>query len=739
MAKNERFRGPGRTIRGRSAALLAIALALTAGAPTLIGAGGAVASAPGVPPLGPSVAGAATWPVAFVESGLANATLWDVVVVDNASSGSAWNVSALAPSPISLDLASAQYSYTVYGPPGETASPNPGSFGVVGASVTIAIAFTNRSTTYPVDFVEAGLPSGTAWSVDLAGQLSSTLSSTAAGTLTVSEPNGSYAFTVPSVGRYAPSPASGSLLVAGAALSVAITFAPSIPAYNVTFQETGLTAGASWSVDLGGGPPASTTGTSLGFVETDGTYLFNVSAPTGFACNPTYGTLVVAGASVVLPLVFTATGPATLPYAVVFTESNLTNGTMWSVALTQGVYAAQSSTGTSITFSLANGTYAYSVSAVNVPGPNATGFVAVPNNGTITVAGASLTIAIAFRALPPITVTGSAGLYAVTFIEIGLPAFTLWGLTFAPTSHAIAPSLSQNTTSANLLFWLANGSYAYAVKGSAGYGANPPNGTVTVLGLNLTVGVNFTAPTPSAYTVEFLESGLPNGTAWGIDLAGASQNSSGPAIVFVEGQGTYAFTDWVANSSWQTLSQNGSVAVGPGSSSLVVSIVFAAAAPAVFVANGSPAGVGWTLAVSGTATVDGLRLAPGDLAVHYLFTAASEKLVVSLPLGQYSYRASSAAAAWDGRTVTGSLSVSSYSTTTTGFQVGSSGATGPSGTSPGLPMIWIEVGVVAAAGSAIALLWVRPIGRRPMKRSPRPSARSSAATSFPSDPLDDTL
>ncbi len=50
--------------------------------------------------------------------------------------------------------------------------------------------------------------------------------------------------------------------------------------YNVTFTETGLSAGTMWSVTLNGSLESSTT-TSIVFVEVNNTYSFNVSAVSG--------------------------------------------------------------------------------------------------------------------------------------------------------------------------------------------------------------------------------------------------------------------------------------------------------------------------------------------------------------------------------------------------------------------------------------------------------------------------
>ncbi len=75
------------------------------------------------------------------------------------------------------------------------------------------------ATTYAVQFVESGLPSGTSFSVTLNGATSS-----GSGTVSFSEVNGSYSFSVGSVSGYTASPSSGTVVVSGSAVSESITF-----------------------------------------------------------------------------------------------------------------------------------------------------------------------------------------------------------------------------------------------------------------------------------------------------------------------------------------------------------------------------------------------------------------------------------------------------------------------------------------------------------------------------------
>jgi hypothetical protein len=74
--------------------------------------------------------------------------------------------------------------------------------------------------------------------------------------------------------------------------------------YAVTFTETGLPSGASWSVDLEGVPGTSTTSV-VQFSEVNGSYSYTVPVISGYTSDPSSGTIPVAGGSVNQPIAFT--------------------------------------------------------------------------------------------------------------------------------------------------------------------------------------------------------------------------------------------------------------------------------------------------------------------------------------------------------------------------------------------------------------------------------------------------
>lgn len=132
-------------------------------------------------------------------------------------------------------------------------------------------------TGYTIAFTESGLPTGSLWSVTLG---SSTLSSTGstivfspAAAEKISEP-----YTVGSVPGYNAT-SSGTVSLDGSSHVITITF--TAINYTITFSETGLPAGSSWSVTINGLSKTSKNAT-ISFSEPDGTYNVNVTSPSGY-------------------------------------------------------------------------------------------------------------------------------------------------------------------------------------------------------------------------------------------------------------------------------------------------------------------------------------------------------------------------------------------------------------------------------------------------------------------------
>lgn len=190
--------------------------------------------------------------------------------------------------------------------------------------------------------------------------------------------SGKYTYAVGSTDGYAPSPAAGTIVVAGTSATVSITFRPAT--FAVTLTETGLPAGTPWSAVLNGVNESSVT-SSITFAVANGTYAYTVNGVANFRAAPGSGNLTVRGGPQRIPVVYAHT-----LYSIVFDEVGLPGGTSWIVSL-NGVNA--SSPSSLITFAAANGTFRYLIGSID-------GYAPADPSGTVTVHGSSLTVSVVF-------------------------------------------------------------------------------------------------------------------------------------------------------------------------------------------------------------------------------------------------------------------------------------------------------------------------------------------------------
>ncbi len=139
--------------------------------------------------------------------------------------------------------------------------------------------------------------------------------------------------------------------------------------YPVSFAETGLRPGTSWSITLNQTTISSTSDTML-YSEPNGTYTFTVAPISGYTSVPASGVLQVSGNLICQHVEFTP-----LAYYVSFSESGLAPSTAWSVTL-DGI--GQQSTGKTITFQVSKGTHPFSVQ-------DPPGYKANPSGGSLVV------------------------------------------------------------------------------------------------------------------------------------------------------------------------------------------------------------------------------------------------------------------------------------------------------------------------------------------------------------------
>jgi YVTN family beta-propeller protein len=227
------------------------------------------------------------YPVVFEEGGLVLGTYW-TIQLGNLSSVSNSTV-------LSFEVPNGTYAWY----------PNPVSGYIIqqGGSVVVngssGFEFvTYEPVLYSLTFNESGLPAGTLWSVSIKGVTRSNTSDS----ITFAEPNGNYSWSISPIPGWKTN-WSGRATIDGGSASEFPHFV--VTSYTVSFVESGLQLGTSWSVTLN-----STTGTGTGEVVftrvPNGTYNFSVKAVSGFTVKPASGSLAVTGSNASRNLLFTA-------------------------------------------------------------------------------------------------------------------------------------------------------------------------------------------------------------------------------------------------------------------------------------------------------------------------------------------------------------------------------------------------------------------------------------------------
>ncbi|MGP8078362.1 MAG: hypothetical protein ACLQD8_02965 [Thermoplasmata archaeon] len=446
-----------------------------------------------------------TYSVVFSEIGLPSGQTFEVNLgrVGEALTSDGGNDSLLFNDP------NGTYSYAIQNVPGwrESTLPYSGSILVNGASVNV-VTVEFVQVNYTITFMESTLPSGTVWSVDLSG----TVHTSTGPSITFSDPNGTYGYRVGYVAGYSPSVPTGSVTVNGADASATVVFTQ--VTYGVTFTESGLPSGTSWSVMINA-VSLSSTGPSIVFTLPNGTFGYTIGYVSGWIPGVPSGSVPVNGASASVGVAFTQ-----VRYTLTFTETGLpAAGTkVWSVSLDGEL---QHTTGPSIVFPVANGSHAYLVKG---PGGYRVSSV-LPPSGSISIAGASLPQSVTF-------VRGGTG--TIVFHEKGLGAGTNWCVVLGSTLCSTTPKIIAKNLTPGLYSYSIGSFHGMTTLVKIGGVAVGTSGTVSVAHAT-TVQVRYTWP------VTFTETGLPGGTSWSVTAGGSLVSSTGPTIVLHLVNGTYSF------------------------------------------------------------------------------------------------------------------------------------------------------------------------------------------------------
>ncbi len=187
-------------------------------------------------------------------------TPWSVTT----QNGSVYNFSMAVGS---LELTNGTYSLIISGSNGFVYNGSDVNFTISGSGRNLTVYF---SETFPVIFKESGL-TGIVWFVSLGGHNLSQVKSS----MTFKVTNGTYSYKITRIDGYRSTPASGTVSINGSGANISILFSPIL--YNVTFDETGLPPGHSWSVIVNG-EMYNSTGSSLTIQLQNGSFLYNVTS-----------------------------------------------------------------------------------------------------------------------------------------------------------------------------------------------------------------------------------------------------------------------------------------------------------------------------------------------------------------------------------------------------------------------------------------------------------------------------
>lgn len=464
------------------------------------------------------------------------------------------------------------------------------------------------TNTYAVTVSTSGMAVGVPWQFGWGP----TLYGSTGASLAFPSVNGTFNTSVPPPAGYLPVEPNGSATVAGAPLAITVAFYGVFP---IQFKESGLLAGTPWQVVLSNasGTVANLTGTGgvLAVDEPNGSYSYALGLLSTYQ-EPRGGNFTIAGAGVNVSLAFTL-----VTYEVQFDEVGLPTGSSWTVTIGNN---SQGSRGPSVSFTLPNGSYSYSLSVGG-------SFEAPHPTGAFRVDGGGLDLKAQFNET-----------YLVEFRQTGLPEGALW--TVVQNGSGKSSFLSE------IYFSEPNGSYLFDVRTPApGWVANNSTPTVRVAGAAQTVFEQFTNPRQNAtpYELVFVETGLAPGTPWNVTVGDA----------FATGDGTQLGV-WLGNNTYYYLIQSAGYFAYPARGELTI-----AGPPARFsvdfteqpvphygvtlVPEGLAPGARWNLTVNGT-TLAGLGGVDVNLSLesgtypysvagpaNYAFNRSGDLYVIATP------------------------------------------------------------------------------------------------------------
>jgi hypothetical protein len=563
---------------------------------------------------------------------------------------------------------------------------NVGAYDAQGHAMKGLFSFgTSPPTKYSVSFTADGLPTGTNWSVTLNGSLKYGTSPT----ISFSEPNGSYGFSVlsPVPGsagtRYVATPTSGTAVVAGANLPETISWSPQYQLSAVASPSTGGTVSpsAGW---YSAGDPVSILSTPA-----SGEQLWKwTGVGTGSYNGVDNPAKVTANGPIVETALFVPTSGNLLP--VYFNETGLPAGKAWNVSL-NGTW--ESSSNASVEFLEVEGSYGYVVETP-IQGSNSSArYLTNVSSGSLDVGTTPVTTEVPYLtqfyvnvSVSPVgagIATPSSGWFGA-HASVAVAASPAAGFSFARWNG----TGTGNYSGTDLTFELAIGGSIAEVASF-----DPSNGPLALL---------------------LQATGLPNGTSWSAYVGGSDWTTNQSTISVPLGPGAvgYAVESPIrVASDLQYVAQPSSGMVNLTGGSVGVTVSYLPEAFLAGTASGAgtvalaPTANGWYL--FGTTVEFNATAPPGSVFVGwsgsgiggYNGTANPVEIKVAGPVEEV--------ARFEATAVTGSVG---------GGQGGTETAAGPSEWAAPVALLTVGLGSVGAIGAGLRLR-AREFGQR-VRRHP---------------------
>ncbi len=482
--------------------------------------------------------------VKFMENGLLAGTSWSVTL-----NGTSYITTQ---NTLSENLTAGYYDYSFNTDSIYRAALSNGYIEVNGNS-TFNVTFSE--IIYRVTFISYGLPDGKPWGIDIMNRFFATDNSS----ISVNTTGGLLNFSVRPVSGFVPNVSEGKLNVLANNTTFNIYWNPYL--YSIKIEESGLPQHYLWGV-ASGSKSLTTVASSIVIWEPNGTFILYPFTGSGdYSSNPVAVKINGAGANLSISF-------SPVKFNVIFLRSNPAPEITWYVNLSNGIKSGPIN-GNYYTFDLMNGTYSYDVASSDRI------FEPLPSSGMFSVSGSAVSINISFVELR----------YTVKFQQSGLPQGTEWYLN-------LSDGIKFTSVSGSIEFSEPNGTYFYTVATSNKmYQPSVHSGYISVNGGPLELNVHFQKVT---YAANFLETGLPDGVNWYVNISGAP-SSGGIISSSYEvnlSNGTYSYEIATSNKIYAPLHPSGIIVVNGSEVSNAIAF-YEIRYNVTFYSSGLPAGTAW--------------------------------------------------------------------------------------------------------------------------------------------------